>query len=470
MLYDLFICHASEDKDSFVRPLAKALRKEHVEVWYDEFSLKLGDSIRRSLDKGLSQSRFGLVVLSPAFFSKNWPQYELDGLVEREVSGSDTVIIPIWHRVGHEEVARYSPSLANLKSASSEIGIPAIVMKILEVVHPQGSPLIVARDTLLEWGVTPPVITDEYWLNVVEASNRFLPVGFVIPQEVEWGRWSFPMPFKGETAAEWGEMLAWTAMQMKWVEVAEEKKISPLTHPDAVMDFIHSCPGLFEICRACPMYLSEYAPQLTIREFSGEFDDVFEDEYQRSCKIQAAERSKKSKSGSSKTINKKCPACDEQWCLRHPTFGGYKPKNVASAYFDSDLFGPPVSPFDKADHLFWLLSSASAWLPRPIYGVLLKGIQYISWPWGDFEQSKWKSYGSLQEGFYATSLEGKSFRWTREMRDDLLNRILLSIERLSLPETAEELCEKFMRLKFAPRYLEAKRKLRVKAEGRKKPG
>jgi hypothetical protein len=74
MLFDLFICHASEDKKSFVRPLAKALREQNVEVWFDEFSLKIGDSIRRSLDRGLSQSRFGVVVLSKAFFAKQWPQ------------------------------------------------------------------------------------------------------------------------------------------------------------------------------------------------------------------------------------------------------------------------------------------------------------------------------------------------------------------------------------------------------------
>ena len=56
-MYDVFICHASEDKETFVRPLAEALHLENIAVWYDEFTLKLGDSIRRSLDKGLKQSR-----------------------------------------------------------------------------------------------------------------------------------------------------------------------------------------------------------------------------------------------------------------------------------------------------------------------------------------------------------------------------------------------------------------------------
>lgn len=74
MLYDAFICHASEDKDDFVRPLAERLVRDHVEVWYDEFSLTVGDSLRRSIDRGLRSSRFGVVILSPSFLAKRWPR------------------------------------------------------------------------------------------------------------------------------------------------------------------------------------------------------------------------------------------------------------------------------------------------------------------------------------------------------------------------------------------------------------
>lgn len=66
--YDVFICRAGEDKDDVVRPLAHALRALDLEVWYDEFVLKLGDSLRRKIDKGLIACRFGVVVLSPSFF------------------------------------------------------------------------------------------------------------------------------------------------------------------------------------------------------------------------------------------------------------------------------------------------------------------------------------------------------------------------------------------------------------------
>ena len=70
MTYDVFICHASEDKASFVKELAEELRERNVSVWYDEFSLNLGDSLVKSIDKGIADSAYGIVVLSPSFFAK----------------------------------------------------------------------------------------------------------------------------------------------------------------------------------------------------------------------------------------------------------------------------------------------------------------------------------------------------------------------------------------------------------------
>lgn len=110
--YDAFISHASEDKDDLVRPLAEELIKNGLSIWYDEFKLKVGDSLRRSIDAGLVRSKFGIVILSPSFFAKNWPQYELDGLVEKEMAGNK-VILPLWHKVSKNEVMKYSPALAD---------------------------------------------------------------------------------------------------------------------------------------------------------------------------------------------------------------------------------------------------------------------------------------------------------------------------------------------------------------------
>jgi len=117
-LFDVFVCHASEDKDAVARPLADELVASGLSVWYDQFSLKMGDSLRRSIDRGVAGSRFGVVILSPNFFRKEWTQYELDGLVTRAVS-DDQVLLPIWHEVTKQEVIDYSPSLADKLARST---------------------------------------------------------------------------------------------------------------------------------------------------------------------------------------------------------------------------------------------------------------------------------------------------------------------------------------------------------------
>ncbi|MBB4635837.1 toll/interleukin-1 receptor domain-containing protein [Longimicrobium terrae] len=93
-MWNFFISHATEEKDAVARPLAIELGARGFTVWYDESSLVMGDSLRRSIDAGLSQSRFGVVILSRHFFSKEWPQRELDGLVSREI-GEGKVILPV---------------------------------------------------------------------------------------------------------------------------------------------------------------------------------------------------------------------------------------------------------------------------------------------------------------------------------------------------------------------------------------
>ena len=92
--YDVFISHASEDKDEVVRPLVNALLENDISVWYDEFEMKIGDSLRRKIDKGLANSRFGIAVLSKDFINKGWTNYELDGIISRAVSG-EQVVLPI---------------------------------------------------------------------------------------------------------------------------------------------------------------------------------------------------------------------------------------------------------------------------------------------------------------------------------------------------------------------------------------
>lgn len=133
--YDYFVSHASEDKDVFVRPLVQELRSLGLKVWYDEFTLEVGDSLRRCIDQGLGSSKYGIVVLSPAFFSKQWPQYELDALVNRSMSG-EKVILPVWHGVQHQEVSQFSHSLADkVAFSTSSLGVGEMASEFLRIVQ-----------------------------------------------------------------------------------------------------------------------------------------------------------------------------------------------------------------------------------------------------------------------------------------------------------------------------------------------
>lgn len=131
--YDAFICHASEDKAAVVKPLAELLFKMGFYIWYDEFELEIGDSLRQSIDRGLLNSNYGIVILSKAFFNKNWPQYELNGLAARELDGKK-VILPVWHEVTKEEVLRYSPPLADKVAVdTSKMKLKKIAEEIAKV-------------------------------------------------------------------------------------------------------------------------------------------------------------------------------------------------------------------------------------------------------------------------------------------------------------------------------------------------
>jgi hypothetical protein len=105
--------------------------------------LQLGDSLRQRIDEGLANSRYGVVVLSPAFFAKRWPQLELDGLLTREVAGGK-VVLPVWHRIAEHEVRKRSPILASKLAARSEDGLQSIVAQIDAVLNHAAEQLPVA--------------------------------------------------------------------------------------------------------------------------------------------------------------------------------------------------------------------------------------------------------------------------------------------------------------------------------------
>jgi len=133
----LFIAHASEDKDEAARPLAERLEREGFEVWYDEFSLKVGDSLSGEIDRGLAECNYGVVILSPSFFNKQWPLRELAGLIARETARKSPrkLILPVWHNIDADGVRAYSPTLADRKAVSTSAGLEWVVAEIKRAVY-----------------------------------------------------------------------------------------------------------------------------------------------------------------------------------------------------------------------------------------------------------------------------------------------------------------------------------------------
>ena len=87
--FDAFISHASEDKE-FVEPLVLKLEHLGLKIWYDDFSLHIGDSLSGSIDKGLLRSNYAIVIVSKKYCQKSWTKLELQTLITRQVKASES--------------------------------------------------------------------------------------------------------------------------------------------------------------------------------------------------------------------------------------------------------------------------------------------------------------------------------------------------------------------------------------------
>ena len=111
------------------------MRSNGLSVWYDEFELRIGDSLRRKIDKGIANSNFGIIIISRDFISKGWTNYELDGLITRAVNGEQTML-PVWHNVTKREVINYSPSLADkLARSTTDFTVEEIADEIADLIN-----------------------------------------------------------------------------------------------------------------------------------------------------------------------------------------------------------------------------------------------------------------------------------------------------------------------------------------------
>lgn len=165
--YEIFISHASEDKDAIARPLAEALRTRGYHVWFDDFCIRLGDSISRRIEDGLKACSHGVLVCSHAYFTKpSWCKVEMETLLSQRVAGK--ILIPIVHEMTFESLRGYSPVLGNIHGLNSAIGIDLIADEVIAAIR--GRQAEPARKSQLASGfgqigrryclVTSPIIGD----------------------------------------------------------------------------------------------------------------------------------------------------------------------------------------------------------------------------------------------------------------------------------------------------------------------
>ena len=437
MLYDVFISHASEDKDDFVRSLAELLREEHIEVWYDEFTLEVGDSLRRSIDRGLLHSKFAIVVLSPHFFAKGWPQRELDGLVQREVHEARRIILPIWHNVTKSEIYNYSPTLADAVALNSSHGIKAVAASLKKKIRPEESPLIVAREILRRRGLTPPVISDEWWLGIIEIKENL--VSWPNPCD----RWIFPLPNDEVSHGRaLGENIASTVLQLDWSSFATDKGYCQLTEPEKLHAFLRQFPGLLDTARAHPAVLAMYAPQLTIPGNDVGLGDVFDE------LLMSGKGNSHARYSNTKTVGDVPAGCGELIAWRHPTLGNFMPEEIAYDFVAAhdSLFSRRS--FDFFECLIWLLSDSSSWLPSQLREILIEGTR---------KRDNWcrdllNRSGSDSFGYALLTKSRRAFRLTRNLRENLESAIESAVAELKISANIAQLEERFLSRDFVGGY------------------
>lgn len=136
--YDVFISHASEDKDPLVEALVKHLEALGIRVWYDKNNIGWGDSFREKMDEGLSKARYGIIILSPDYIKdeKYWTKAELDALFQKESATGKKVLLPVWHHLSKNEVMDFSPFIASRNALSTAaLTVAEIAIEVRKIVY-----------------------------------------------------------------------------------------------------------------------------------------------------------------------------------------------------------------------------------------------------------------------------------------------------------------------------------------------
>ena len=130
--YDLFLCHAWDDRKGIAKELYEKLTEKRVSVWFSEKDLKLGTNMLREIDKGLAKSRAGIVLVTPNFLKR----IKGEGVADKELSAllAKDQLLPLVHNTTYDALRNVSPLLGSRSGLdTNEEPMDEIVNKIAEL-------------------------------------------------------------------------------------------------------------------------------------------------------------------------------------------------------------------------------------------------------------------------------------------------------------------------------------------------
>ncbi|HEU5146193.1 MAG TPA: toll/interleukin-1 receptor domain-containing protein, partial [Chryseosolibacter sp.] len=128
--YDAFISHAVEDKIPIANELCAKLESAGLRIWYSGKELGVGDSIEKTIEKGLHRSRYGIVILSPTYLAKNWTIREFYTLLAKEIE-EQKVILPVLYNVTVDDLKNKDLLMADRFAVNADRGLDFVVSKLV---------------------------------------------------------------------------------------------------------------------------------------------------------------------------------------------------------------------------------------------------------------------------------------------------------------------------------------------------
>jgi hypothetical protein len=310
----------------------------------------------------------------------------------------------------------------------------------------------VARDFLIDKGLSPPIVTDEWWLDVAEIKEA----EFRFPDLNIGHRWIFPLPFpRADRGKERGLNIAWTALQLDWMAEGQEENLCQLTHPERIHDYLRRWPGLLECAKSNPGILAMYAPQLTIPGF----DDGFADAFDQLLNPDREDAYQMPGYGPPETTDGKSPLCGELIAWRHSTYGNYVNRGLSSSFVKAYDHHYSRHLFDSFECLAWLLSNAANWMPQRLRDALIDGMR---------SHELFSDIIRCNNAFSAALLKKprSKFLLTRAVRSAIVAMFAEAIKKINVQENASALAEAFIDRRFFDAYYDEQDRFRILRKGR----